>query len=59
MFSSVLPHDTYGRDLGLFVADKLPYILGTNITGIVKEIGSNVSSFQVGDRVFGIGNPNS
>ncbi|CAN9393858.1 unnamed protein product [Alternaria alternata] len=55
----LLPHDTYGRDLGLFVADKLPYILGTNITGIVKEIGSNVSSFQVGDRVFGIGNPNS
>ncbi|KAF6825321.1 enoyl reductase-like protein [Colletotrichum plurivorum] len=53
----LLPHDTYGRDLGLFVADKLPYVLGTNIAGVVEEIGPKVEDYKVGDRVFGIGNP--
>ena len=31
----VLPHDTYGRDAGLFISHKLPYILGTNLAGVV------------------------
>ncbi|GJC86087.1 dehydrogenase orsE [Colletotrichum liriopes] len=53
----LLPHDTYGRDLGLFVADKLPYVLGTNIAGVVEEIGAKVEDYKIGDRVFGIGNP--
>jgi len=31
----------------------LPYILGTNVAGIVQKLGPNVSTFCVGDRVFG------
>ena len=53
----MLPHDTYGRDLGLFIADNLPYVLGTNITGTVKTVGPDVTNYEIGDHVFGIGNP--
>ncbi|KAH9207474.1 chaperonin 10-like protein [Leptodontidium sp. 2 PMI_412] len=53
----LLPHDTYSRDLGLFIAENLPYVLGTNITGTVKAVGQDVTGYEVGDRVFGIGNP--
>ena len=55
---SVLPHDTYGRDLGLFIGHKLPFILGTNIAGIVEKLGPGVTSYVVGDHVFGLGSPN-
>jgi NADPH:quinone reductase len=50
---AVLPHDTYGRDWGLLVDQKLPAVLGNNIAGVIKEVGSG-SPFQVGDKVFGI-----
>ncbi|KAL8790497.1 MAG: hypothetical protein Q9195_006328 [Heterodermia aff. obscurata] len=49
----VLPHDTYGRDTGLFIGDKLPGILGTNLGGVVQEVGSPDSPYRAGDRVFG------
>ncbi|KAE9367212.1 GroES-like protein [Stipitochalara longipes BDJ] len=50
------PHDTLGHDLGLFIADRLPFILGTNIAGIVTS-ASPSSPFNVGDLVFGLGSP--
>ncbi|KAG4433089.1 hypothetical protein IFR05_011429 [Cadophora sp. M221] len=53
----LLPHDTYGRDFGLFIAENLPYVLGTNITGTVKAMGRDVTGHHIGDRVFGTGNP--
>jgi NADPH:quinone reductase len=49
----VLPHDTYGRDWGLLIDQKLPAVLGNNVAGIVQEIGSG-AGWNVGDRVFGI-----
>jgi NADPH2:quinone reductase len=49
----VLPHDTYGRDFGLFISEKLPFILGTNVAGIVQKLGANVTKYSVGDRIFG------
>ncbi|KAG4434227.1 hypothetical protein IFR05_010297 [Cadophora sp. M221] len=55
----LLPHDTYGRDGGLFFGDRLPFVLGTNISGIVESLGHNTTNFQIGDRVFGLGNPAS
>ncbi|KAL5314095.1 hypothetical protein ACEPPN_018519 [Leptodophora sp. 'Broadleaf-Isolate-01'] len=55
----LLPHDTYGRDGGLFFGDRLPFVIGTNISGIIESLGPNTASFQVGDRVFGLGNPAS
>jgi len=36
---------------GIFKPSKL--ILGTEFAGIIEEVGKNVSSYQVGDRVFG------
>jgi NADPH2:quinone reductase len=53
----VLPHDTYGRDLGLFFADRLPFVLGTNIAGTILKIGpSPTITFSIGDHIFGLGN---
>lgn len=49
----VLPHDTFGRDAGLFIGEKLPWILGTNLGGVVHEVGSPETPYSVGDRVFG------
>lgn len=53
----VLPHDTYGRDFGLFIEPNLPYILGTNITGIVEKLGPGETKYSIGDHIFGQGNP--
>jgi NADPH2:quinone reductase len=52
-----LPHDTYGRDAGLFIQERLPFILGTNIAGTVVKAAPDVNSFAIGDQVFGMGNP--
>ncbi|CAK1358341.1 unnamed protein product [Cercospora beticola] len=53
----LLPHDAYGRDWGLFIENKLPAVLGSNITGIIEQVGSSVTEFRKGDEVFGLGNP--
>ncbi len=38
-----------GKEFGL----KLPYILGTEISGTVEEVGADVKNFKVGDEIFG------
>lgn len=45
------PHDQKSRDVGLFVKDRLPAILGNDVTGVVTIIGTEVTKFKVGDRV--------
>ena len=50
------PHDTYGHDLGLFIGDRLPFILGTNIAGTVTSVPPS-SPINIGDVVFGLGSP--
>jgi NADPH:quinone reductase len=57
--TQLLPHDTYGRDAGLFIASKLPFVLGTNIAGTVTAFGpdSSPSDYEIGDAIFGLGNP--
>tara|TARA_B100001123_G_scaffold438519_1_gene573492 strand:+ start:31 stop:1002 length:972 start_codon:yes stop_codon:yes gene_type:complete len=47
--------DTYHRS-GLYPL-KLPSGLGMEASGIIKEVGSNVSSFSVGDRIAYAGQP--
>lgn len=51
--STVLPHDSYARDFGLFVQDNVPFVLASNVAGVVKEVGPEVSRFRAGDQVFG------
>ena len=54
---TVLPHDAYGRDRGVFIGEKLPWVLGSSIAGIVHQLGPKPSPFfKVGDRVFGTSN---
>jgi len=53
----VLPHDTYGRDRGLFFGNNLPFILGSNIAGIVQSVGENVTKYTAGQHIYGQGRP--
>ncbi|TVY36633.1 Dehydrogenase [Lachnellula subtilissima] len=52
--TQLLPHDTYGRDMGLFFADHLPYVLGSNIAGTVQ---SPNPAYSLGTHIYGPGNP--
>jgi NADPH2:quinone reductase len=47
------PHDQKGRNMGLFVKDSLPAILGSDVVGIVTVAGEGATRFNVDDRVFG------
>ncbi|KAK3304956.1 chaperonin 10-like protein [Chaetomium strumarium] len=47
------PHDQKIRDHGLIITpDHLPYITGNDIAGVVEKVGSEVTNFKPGDRVF-------
>ncbi|MBD5429224.1 NADP-dependent oxidoreductase [Lactobacillus sp.] len=54
-FAGVNPLDnliSHG-DLRLVVPYKLPQIMGYEFVGIIEQVGTNVSHFKIGDRVFG------
>lgn len=44
------PVDWKGVINGIF---QMPYIVGSDISGIVEEVGANITSFKVGDEVIG------
>jgi NADPH:quinone reductase-like Zn-dependent oxidoreductase len=48
------PVDYKIKDAGIFVTD-YPAVLGTDIAGIVEELGEGVNNFSKGDRVSEIG----
>ncbi|KAK5735190.1 hypothetical protein LTR17_008358 [Elasticomyces elasticus] len=52
----LLPHDAYGRDWGLYIGEKLPFVLAGSVAGTIEELGPGVTSFHVGDCVFGTSN---
>ena len=47
------PHDQKGRDIGLFVKESLPAVLGSDVVGIVTALGEGTRRFKIGNRVFG------
>ncbi len=46
------PIDTKVRSLAMFYPDNLPAVLGCDLAGEVIEIGSSVTDFKVGDKVW-------
>ncbi len=52
--AGVNPVDTYFRD-GSYVPVELPFTPGVDFSGTVAELGDDVESFAVGDRVYGTG----
>ena len=56
--ASLNPFDTTVRSgrLSDSLADKLPLTLGGDIAGTVSELGTGVTSFKVGDKVYGQAN---
>jgi NADPH:quinone reductase len=56
--AGINPHDGIIREWAYFIgAENLPGVLAIDITGEVVELGSGVSSFKIGDKVMGQGNP--
>lgn len=51
--ASVNPIDTYVRSGITGAALPSPFILGSDLAGVVKAVGANVTRFAVGDRVWG------
>lgn len=54
--SSVNPVDTHIRrgHLKSFVRLKMPAILGIDVSGVVADVGSSVTKFRKGDRVYAL-----
>jgi NADPH:quinone reductase len=50
---AVNPIDTYIRSGAVAMAGQFPYIIGCDVAGVVRAVGSAVKRFQLGDRVWG------
>lgn len=55
--AGVGPWDAWIRENKTQVKVSLPLILGSDLSGVVEEIGLDVSGFNVGDKVYGVTNP--
>jgi NADPH:quinone reductase-like Zn-dependent oxidoreductase len=47
------PHDQKARDRGLFIAEHLPAVLSNDVVGQIVAVGSDVTDFSIGEKVFG------
>ena len=54
--AGVGPWDAWVRAGKSALPQPLPLTLGSDLAGIVDSVGSNVTAFRLGDRVFGIPN---
>ncbi|MFE5915237.1 NADP-dependent oxidoreductase [Streptomyces wedmorensis] len=52
--AGVNPTDWKHRSAGLFLADRLPLVLGWDVSGVVEAVGYGVTVFKPGDEVFGM-----
>ena len=50
---AVNPIDTYIRSGAVALATEFPYIVGCDLAGTIEAVGSAVTRFKVGDRVWG------
>jgi NADPH:quinone reductase-like Zn-dependent oxidoreductase len=57
MAAGVGPWDALIRDGKSKVSPQPPLTLGSDLSGIVEELGHGVSSFQKGDEIYGVTNP--
>ncbi len=54
--AGVGPWDAWVRAGKSAIPQPLPLILGSDLSGIIKEVGPSVPSFQPGDDIFGVTN---
>jgi NADPH:quinone reductase-like Zn-dependent oxidoreductase len=54
--AGVGPWDGWVRAGKSAIPQPLPFILGSDLSGVVEEIGPDVSGFHTGDEVFGVTN---
>jgi NADPH:quinone reductase-like Zn-dependent oxidoreductase len=52
--AGVNPLDVRSRsgEFRLFLRHRMPLILGNDVAGVVRAVGTDVSRFKVGDKVF-------
>jgi NADPH:quinone reductase-like Zn-dependent oxidoreductase len=55
--AGVGPWDALIREKKAAVETPLPLILGSDLSGVIEEIGTGVSGFAPGDTVYGVPNP--
>jgi NADPH:quinone reductase-like Zn-dependent oxidoreductase len=54
--AGVGPWDAWVRAGKIALPQPLPLILGSDLSGVIEEIGKNVSDFHRGEEVFGVTN---
>jgi NADPH:quinone reductase-like Zn-dependent oxidoreductase len=55
--AGVAPWDAVIREGKSKVSPEPPLTLGSDLSGFVEEVGSDVSEFAIGDEVYGVTNP--
>ena len=55
--AGVGPWDALIREHKSVVQRSLPLILGSDVSGVIDEVGPGVSAFQTGDDIYGVTNP--
>ena len=55
--AGVGPWDALIREHKSVVRATLPLILGSDLAGVVEEVGPGISAFHVGQEVYGVTNP--
>jgi NADPH:quinone reductase-like Zn-dependent oxidoreductase len=55
--SGVGPWDGWIREGKSVLPQPLPLTLGSDLSGVIEEVGTSVDGFKVGDEVFGAANP--
>jgi NADPH:quinone reductase-like Zn-dependent oxidoreductase len=54
--AGVGPWDALIREQKSVVKTPLPLILGSDLSGVIEEVGPGVSGFQAGDEIYGVTN---